>query len=107
MASQRWHAARGRRLSSPHTCWHTWNGGERTTILCVLTNHYEWRSDSRVSEEANWRHNTTGNGLPRWLRAEPIDDGRRARCSRVPCRRLALERHRSQVGCCLMSWADG
>src|SRR5260370_33784983 len=30
--------------------------------------------------------------------AEPIDDGRLARCSLAPCQRLPLERHRSQMG---------
>jgi IS1 family transposase len=25
--------------SRPHTCWPTWNGGERTIISCALTHH--------------------------------------------------------------------
>src|SRR5215467_3796721 len=41
-----------------------------------------------------WR-NATDSALRRWQPAEPIDDGQRARCSLVPCRRFPLERHAS------------
>src|SRR5215831_763522 len=96
MASQHWHAARGRRLSSPHTCWHTWSGGELITTLCVLTTHCEWRSCSHERRVASWWRNGTDNGLPRWQPEELIDDGRQARCSLVPCRRFPLERHKAR-----------
>src|SRR6266487_807352 len=88
----------GRQLSSPHTCSPTWNGGEHIITLYVLTKHCEWRSCSHTSEGANWRRNATGTVLLPWRREEPPDDGRRARCSRAPCRRFPLERHRSQMG---------
>src|SRR5215470_375035 len=102
MASQLWHVARGRRLSSPHSCSPIWNGGERTTILCVPTNHFEWRSYSYESEGANERHSAIGNGRKLRLRAEPIDDGQRARCSLAPCQRFPLERHKARCGCRVM-----
>jgi hypothetical protein len=80
-----------------HSFWPIWNGGERTTILCVHTNHFEWRSCSPESEGATWRRNAIGNGLQPWLPAELPDDGRRARCSRAPCQRFLLERQQSQI----------
>ena len=45
---------------------------------------------------ASWWRNAIGNGLQPWQLAEPPDDGRHARCSLAPCRRLPLERHASQ-----------
>src|SRR6266699_1005185 len=75
MAAQRSHAAPGRRLNSPHTCWHSWNGGEPITTLCVLTTHCEWHSCSHESEGATWRCNAIGNGLRRWQPAGPTLQG--------------------------------
>ena len=78
------------------TTWLTWNGGEHTTILCVLTTACAWRSCSHESELADaWRH-ATDHVLLRWLREEPLVDGRRARCSLVPCQRFPLESHQSR-----------
>src|SRR5947209_2209718 len=91
------HAAPGRRLSSPHSCWPIWNGGARTTILCDLTTLCAWRSCSHESEGADCSRNAIGNGRQPWQRGGPIDDGRLARSSRAPCRRLLLESGPSQM----------
>ena len=40
-------------------------------------------------------NNATGNELLRWQPGEPIDDGRRAKCSLTHCRWFPLERHPS------------
>ena len=61
----------------------------------VLTNPCAWRSCSRENEGANVWRNGIGSVRRRWQPAEPFDDGRRARCSRAPCRRLPLESHSS------------
>jgi hypothetical protein len=96
--------APGLRRSKLHTSWPIWSGGGRTIILCVLTKRCEWCSCSHESEVANGLRNATDNGRLLWQPAEPPDDGRRARCSRVPCRGLPLERHPSQIevaiSCC-------
>ncbi len=97
MAWQRWLATRGLRLSSPHTCWRTWNGGERTIILCVLMHRCGWRSCNHENEGANVWHNATGSELQPWQPEELTDDGRRARCSLTHCHRFSLESHSSQV----------
>src|SRR6266849_1724595 len=55
------HAVRGPRLSSPHTCWPTWNGGERTITLFVPMQHCEWHSCSHKHEGANVLHNVIAN----------------------------------------------
>jgi len=52
-------------------------------------------ADSRV--EASWWRNAIGNERQRWQPGEPIDDGRRMRCSLTPCRRFLLERYASQA----------
>ncbi len=88
----------GRRRSSPYSFWPTWSGGARTIILCGLTPRFEWRWCSRENERANDWRNAIGSGPQRWQLAEPIDDGRRAKCSLAPCRRFPLERHRSRWG---------
>ena len=49
---------------------------------------------SRV--EASWWRNAIGNERKLWQPGEPIDDGRRMRCSLTPCCRFPLKRHRSQ-----------
>src|SRR6266487_2381109 len=95
MAWRLWHAAPGPLPSKLHTCWLTWNGGVITIILCVLTHHCAWRWFRHESGAANWRRNATGTVRLRWQLAEPPDDGRRARCSLVPCQRFPLERHSS------------
>src|SRR5215469_10968136 len=97
MGYQHSRVAPGRRLSRPHSCWLISSGGEHIIILCVPTNHFEWRSCCHKSEVANWRRDATGNGRKLRLRAEPIDYGRRARYSLTPCQRFPLERHRSQM----------
>src|SRR5215470_12078682 len=106
MAWQRSHAARGRRLSSPHTCWPTWSGGEPITTLCVLTTHCEWRSCSHESAVATWWHNAIANVPRPWQPGEPTDDGGRARCSLVPCHRFLLESYDCQVQlqCHVVEW---
>ena len=43
-------------------------------------------------------HNAIASEPQRWPPAEPIDDGPRGKCSRAPCQRFPLERHRSQRG---------
>ena len=48
-----------------------------------------------------------GNGRQPWPLAEPIENGRRARYSRAPCRPFLLERHRSQMVCNVMPRGDG
>jgi hypothetical protein len=68
----------------------------QTHMLCVLTNHCEWRSCSHESEVANWRRNVIGSELRQWQPGEHIDNGRHARYSHAHCRRLLLESHRSQ-----------
>src|SRR5438045_756548 len=95
MAWPRSHAAPGRRLSRPRTCWHTWNGGEPITTLCVLTTHCEWHSCSHESEGASCWPNAIGSEHRRWQPAEPIDDGQHASCSLAPCRPFPLERQAS------------
>src|SRR5260370_10865634 len=97
MASQLWHAAPAHLPSKPHSCSLTWNGGERTITSCAPMHHFEWRSCSRESVEASWWRNAIGNERQRWQPGEPIDDGRRTRCSLTPCRRFLLERHASQA----------
>ena len=96
MASQRWHAAPGQLLNRPHSFWPISSGGVQTHILCVLTNHSEWRSCSHEREVANWRRNVIGSELRQWQPGEHIDKGRHARYSHAHCRRLLLESHRSQ-----------
>ena len=45
-----------------------------------------------------------GNGRQPWQRGEPIDNGRRARCSRAPCQRGTRERHIHLMGeACLIA----
>jgi hypothetical protein len=69
----------------------------------VLTNPCEWRSCRHESERANGWRNETSKVLLRWQRAEPLDVGRRARCSRILYQRFPLERLTSQrgtVACC-------
>jgi hypothetical protein len=61
----------------------------------VLTTHCEWRFCSHESEMATVWRNAIANVPQPWRPAEPIDDGRQARCSRAPCQRLALECHAS------------
>jgi hypothetical protein len=83
-------------LQSPHLLahlewWRAYYHGCR-----VLTTHCAWRSCSHASKVATCRRNETSNVHLPWQSAEPPDDGRRARCSRVPCRRFLLERHASQ-----------
>jgi hypothetical protein len=98
MESQPSHAAPGRQRSSPRPCWLIWSGGGRTLILCVLMHHCEWHLRSREHEVASaWRSATGTVPLP-WLREEPLDDGQRARCSRVPWCRSPLEKRQSQRG---------
>jgi hypothetical protein len=92
------HVAPGLLPNRLHSCWPIWNGGVRTTILCVLTNHFEWRCCSHENEVADGWRNAIGNGLRRWQPREPPDDGRLARCSLTHCRRFPLESHRSQMG---------
>jgi hypothetical protein len=46
---------------------------------------------------ANWQRTALGNGRKLWQPAELIDDGRRARCSLVPCHRFPLESYDCQV----------
>src|SRR2546425_9398780 len=97
MAWQLSHAAPGRRLSSPHSCWPIWSGGEHTIILSVPMHRCEWRSCSHESEGANGRRNATDNVHLRWQPAEPTDVGQRARCSLAPCRQFSLESYDSQM----------
>jgi IS1 family transposase len=89
-----------------HTCSPIWSGGELTIILCVLTNHSEWRLCSHKHEEANVWLNATGSRLLRWRRGEPTDDGRHARCSLVHCHRFPLVRHASLMRekCHVLEW---
>ena len=47
-------------------------------------------------EVASWWRNATGSVPQRWHQAEPLDDGRRAKCSHTPCQRFPLERQGSQ-----------
>src|SRR5215471_19773375 len=96
MRWQRWPAGPGRRRSSPHSCWPSWNGGAPTIILCDHTNHSEWLWCSRESEEANAWRNAIGSVRPPWPQGKPPDDGRHARCSRAPYRWLLLERLSSE-----------
>jgi hypothetical protein len=96
MGEPRWLVAAGPPLSRLHSCWPTWSGGERLIMLCGLTNHCEERMCSRASEGANCWHHALGSERRLWLLAEPLDAGRRARCSRAPCRPFPLERHSSQ-----------
>src|SRR5258708_5731188 len=91
------HAVLGRRRSLPHSFWPIWNGGARTSILCVLTNHYKWGSCSHESEVADCSRNAIGTVLLRWQREERTDDGRQARCALTHCRRFPLEWHQSQM----------
>jgi hypothetical protein len=70
----------------PLTCWPTWNGGELIIILCVLTNHSEWRSCSHEREVTGWWSNAIGNGLRLWQPGEPADDGRHRKCCVIPSR---------------------
>src|SRR5215470_13704962 len=104
MASPLWPAAPGLQPSRPHTCWPIWSGGERIITSCVLTTHCEWHLRSPKHGWATvWRNAIGSERLP-WPPVEPADDGQRMSCSRAPCQRLALERHRSQmelaVSCC-------
>jgi hypothetical protein len=62
----------------------------------VLTNHCAWRSCSHESEVASVWRNAIGSEHRRWQPEGPIAGGRRARCSRPPCRRFPLERRQSQ-----------
>jgi hypothetical protein len=57
----------------------------------------EWRSCSHESEVAHVWRNATSSEPKLWPPGEPIDDGRRARCSLAHCHRLALESDDSQV----------
>src|SRR5215470_6391298 len=50
------------------------------------------------SEVATAWRNAIGSVPQLWQPAEHIDDGRRARCSRAPCRRFPLERHACLMG---------
>jgi hypothetical protein len=61
----------------------------------VLTNRCELRSCSRERGVASFCRNATGNEPLPWQPAEPIDDGRLARCSRVPSLRFPLESYSS------------
>jgi hypothetical protein len=78
--------------------------GVRTITLCVPMHRYEWRSCNHESEVASSFRNTIGNAPQPWPPAEPIADGRRAKCSCALCQRLPLERYQSQmevaVSCC-------
>jgi len=77
LARRTW--ARPNRL---HSFWPTSSGGEPITTLCVLTNHFAWRSCSHENEVATvWRNAIARGRLP-WQPAEPIDDGRREVLSR-------------------------
>jgi len=96
MGWQRWRDVFGPLPNRLHSSWLIWSGGEPITTLFVLTNPFEWCSCSHESEGATWWRNATGNGLQPWPPGEPIDDGRRARCSLTPCRRFPLERQGSQ-----------
>jgi len=58
-----------------HSSWLTCNGGELIIILCVLTNHCEWRSCSLENEVANFWRNATDSVRQLWQPAEPTDDG--------------------------------
>src|SRR5260221_6654123 len=69
------HAVPGRRRSLPHSFWPIWNGGARTTILCVLTTPCAWRACSHESEVADCSRNAIGNGRKLRQREERTDDG--------------------------------
>src|SRR5215472_9162370 len=97
MALRPWLVAPGRRLNSPHSCLPIWSGGAPTIISCVPTEHCEWRLCSHECEVASWWRNGTSNERQRWPPAEPIDDGRLARCSLARCRQFPLESYRSQM----------
>jgi hypothetical protein len=56
-----------------------------------------WLLCSPASEVASWWRNAIGSGRKLWLLAEPVDDGRRARCSHAPCQRCPLERLTSLI----------
>jgi hypothetical protein len=62
----------------------------------VLTTPCAWRSCSHESEVAPVWRNGTGSVPQPWPPGEPIDDGRRARCSLAHCQRFPLESHFSQ-----------
>jgi len=52
---------------------------------------------SRENEGASFWRNATGSGRQPWPRAEPPDDGQRAKCSLALCRRFPLERDQSEL----------
>ena len=64
-------------------------------MLCVLTNRCGERWFRRASAGPSWWRNALGSERRLWQPAEPIDDGRRAKCSRTHWRRFRLERHAS------------
>jgi hypothetical protein len=85
-------------LSASLEWWRAYSHGCRVPML-----RCECHSCSRANEGANVWRNATDSGPQPWLPAGPIDDGQRARCSRVPCHWFPLERHQSQIGCSVMS----
>src|SRR5260370_25192409 len=91
------HAVPGRQRSPPHSFWPIWNGGARTTILCVLTTLCAWRSCSHESEVADCSRNAIGNGRQPWQREERTDDGQPGRCSLSRCHQFQLERLSCEV----------
>src|SRR2546421_10637346 len=81
------HAARGRRLSPPHSCWPTSSGGALITILCAPMPRCEWHSCSRASGVVILWRNGTGSVRKLWQQEERTDGGPRQKCCLIPYRK--------------------